>query len=324
MSDTTEFLAGLALFAGMPSDEIADLAGAMEERRLETGELLWRQGEEADGLHILRAGEVRVSARLPGGGEMELVRLGAGEVMGEIPLLDGGTRTASARTTEPSSLLFLARDGFNALLARVNPAAATLKRRIVVVACQRLRRRHAELAQSTEPGPQDSRADPQPASAGALAPTQALPLAYLQRIPFFVGMPTALVADLVGIGSTFEVATRRTLVGEGTVADAFYLTLNGAVEEVIHRPDGRRVRVGLAGPGRAFGYLGLIDGLPIVVASASRERVRLLGVPAAQFERLFHGDDPRAHAFLDALQRDLVTTLRQAERPQARLAASVT
>ena len=53
----------------------------------------------------------------------------------------------------------------------------------------------------------------------------------------------------------------RTLVAEGAPSTACYLTINGAVEKVIVR-GGRRIRVGLAGPGLAFGYEGLIDGGP--------------------------------------------------------------
>ena len=84
---------------------------------------------------------------------------------------------------------------------------------------------------------------------------------------------------------------------------------------------GRRIRIGLAGPGQAFGYEGLIDGGPLPMTATARERALLLRLPREAFERLFDGQE--SHAFLDMVMSDLMATLRQALRPQARLASSV-
>ena len=115
--------------------------------------------------------------------------------------------------------------------------------------------------------------------------------------------------------------------GEDAVSRVFldtacYLTINGAVEKVLVRGD-RRIRVGLAGPGKAFGYESLIDGRPSPVTTITRERALLLVLPRDPFEQLFNGEDAGSRVFLDVIQRDLVATLRQTLRPHARLAASV-
>ena len=114
----------------------------------------------------------------------------------------------------------------------------------------------------------------------------------------------------------------RTLVAEGAPSTACYLTINGAVEKVLARGD-RRIRVGLAGPGKAFGYESLIDGLPSPVTAVTRERALLLVLPRDPFEQLFNGEDAVSRVFLDVILRDLVAALRQALRPHARLAASL-
>ena len=85
----------------------------------------------------------------------------------------------------------------------------------------------------------------------------------------------------------------------------------------------RRIRVGLAGPGKAFGYESLIDGLPSPVTAVTRERALLLVLPRDPFEQLFNGEDAVSRVFLDVILRDLVAALRQALRPHARLAASL-
>jgi CRP-like cAMP-binding protein len=111
------------------------------------------------------------------------------------------------------------------------------------------------------------------------------------------------------------------LLREGAHPDVAYVTLNGAVEEALGRGQ-RRIRIRLAGPGRAVGYVGLVDGRPSPVTVATRERALLLAVPRAAFADLFEGATALSFAFVEAVERDLVTALRQAERPQARLAAS--
>jgi len=80
-------------------------------------------------------------------------------------------------------------------------------------------------------------------------------------------------------GSYVRCPPGRTLVAEGAPSTAYYLTINGAVEKVLVRGNWR-MRVGLVGPGRAFGYESLIDGRPSPVTAITRERALLLVVPA--------------------------------------------
>jgi CRP-like cAMP-binding protein len=114
----------------------------------------------------------------------------------------------------------------------------------------------------------------------------------------------------------------RTLVAEGAPSDACYLTINGAVETVLIRGE-RRVRVGLAGPGRAFGYEGLIDGGPAPLTAITRERTLLLVLPRDIFARFLEGQDAVSRVFLDVIQRELVASLRQSLRQNVRLVGSV-
>ena len=95
-----------------------------------------------------------------------------------------------------------------------------------------------------------------------------------------------------------------------------------AVEQVLVRGN-RRIRVCLAGPGKAFGYEGLIDGGASPVTAIARERALLLVVPRDVFTKLFNGEDSVSRGFLDAIQKDEVITLRETLRPFTRLAASV-
>jgi CRP-like cAMP-binding protein len=77
------------------------------------------------------------------------------------------------------------------------------------------------------------------------------------------------------------------------------------------------VRVALAVPGRAFGYAGLLTGSAATATAVARERSVVLVVEPDEVEALLATD-----GFEAAIEHDIVIALRQAERPQARLAAA--
>jgi CRP/FNR family transcriptional regulator, cyclic AMP receptor protein len=309
----------MPLFAGIGEGELREIEQLLQRVSLRPGELLFRQGEPADGLHVLAAGVVGVYGRLPAGREVELARLGAGEVVGELALVDGGMRAATVRALEPTSTIFLGRAEFLALVSRLDPTAFAIKRRVAALVCERLRRRYTALTGWLD-------GDGRPATAADVAPGELTPAPapgdpYLARLPFFRGFAPHRRAELVGLCKTLLVPPRRIVLREGGEPEAAFVTLNGAVEELLGSGR-RRIRVRLAGPGRAVGYAGILDGRPSPVTVATRDRALLLVVPRATFTELFDGATPLSHAFVEAVERDLVAALRQAENPQARLAVS--
>lgn len=106
------------------------------------------------------------------------------------------------------------------------------------------------------------------------------------------------------------------LVAEGKRSPGLLVTLNGAVEEAIRR-DTNAIRTALLGPGRAFGHAGLLAGHTATADAVARERSVVLVVEADQLERELTDD-----AFATAIEEQTVAGLRQAQRPQARLAAT--
>lgn len=319
------FLAGVPLFVGIPAAELEEVARVMRVVELEPGDVLFGQGEEADGLHVLERGLVQASRRLPGGAELDYARLGPEDVLGEIPLLDGGLRSGTVRALEPTTALFLARADFTALVSRLHPTAFAIKRQILRHACTRLRESHRALVELLGGGPADIGDD---ATGPFLAPGPEdfpegrLPdAAYVRRLPFFRSYGEAEFSELVQSCRLAAVAERQAILHEGSPDTACCVALNGAVEEVIRRGTDS-VRVRLCGPGRAFGYPGLIDGLPSTVSIVTRERSLLLLVPRGRFEALFHGGTMSSYAFFNSVERDLMTALRQAQAPHARLAGA--
>jgi CRP/FNR family transcriptional regulator, cyclic AMP receptor protein len=317
-ADTVAFLATVPLLEGIPDSELAELARVLRRRDAAPGEILWREGDEAVAMLLIVDGQVSVSLRLPGDRALEVASVGRGEALGEIPLLDGGQHSATTRVTEPASLLSLSRADFAALVSRRHPTAFALKRRIAHVACARLRLQLAALARSLGGGPAGERTE----ALAELEFCEAPDSGYVRRLADFRTFDPLAFWGFLTAGRFARCPAGRTLVLEGAPSTACYLTINGAVEKVIVR-GGRRIRVGLAGPGLAFGYESLIDGAPSPVTATTRERTLLLLLPKDPFERLFHGEGSESHVFLDVINRDLMAALRQVFRPQARLASSV-
>src|SRR6476646_7874126 len=101
--EAVEFLATVPLLEGIPKPKLEELAGILRRREFSAGDVLWREGEEAEEMLLIVDGRISVSLRLPGDRAVEVTTLGPREVVGEVPLLDGGQHSATARVIEPTS-----------------------------------------------------------------------------------------------------------------------------------------------------------------------------------------------------------------------------
>ncbi len=310
LGDLIQILREVPLFADLPVDELGDLVRVMQPIKRESGALLWRQGEVADGLHVIVDGEIMVSLRRPGGVQLPVAALGAGDVVGEVPLIDGGTRSASARVERTARLLFLSRADFGALTVRRHPTAAAVRRRICALVCTRLRRNYEHLAASLVP----ASGNDQPAPTGQAQEIDVArpPIGYLRRLAFFEGFDEPDLNEVVDRSCLRFVTRGHVVAAEGDSPRACYIMLNGAVEEAIERGD-RRIPIGLAGPGRAFGYIGLIDGQTSALTATARERSVMLVVSASLFDECLNGSSSASRAFFTAIERDLMRTLRRTD-----------
>jgi len=126
MPTTVSILADIPMFGLLDQDERATLAGLVREQRLEGEKSVYTVGDYGDSLYIVRRGRVQLSVQDEAGENIVLGESGPGDVFGEISMLDGGPRTATALTKEPTELLSLDRECLQKLISSHPHAALDL------------------------------------------------------------------------------------------------------------------------------------------------------------------------------------------------------
>ena len=247
--ETVEFLATVPLLEGQDEADLVELARVLRRRTVREGEILWRQGDGRASWCSSSTAPSRPRSRCPAIASSRSGGPGPGEMVGEIGLLDGGEHTMSVQVTEPATVLALGRLDFAALLAAPGPVGVQLKRRLASLFTGRLRDQLAHLALSLGGERPPAAADDPALAVAELEPCGPPDSKYVRRMATFHDFDPVALWGFLTSGSYALCPPGRTLLAEGTPSTAYYLTINGAVEKVLIRGD-RRIRVGLAGPGR--------------------------------------------------------------------------
>jgi CRP-like cAMP-binding protein len=132
------------LFRGLSAATIQQIAALAIRRPYEPDALVFSQGDPGDSLYGVVTGKVRISASTREGKEMFLNIMEPGDTFGEIALLDGNPRTATATTTATCELMIIPRGQFLALLQREPTVAIHL----LQLLCQRIRWTSAQAEDS--------------------------------------------------------------------------------------------------------------------------------------------------------------------------------
>jgi len=123
MAVEASFLARISLFQQLDDDERSVLAQVMVEKTVSPGETLFRAGEPGDAMFIVFDGKVDLFVKDKAGQKIVLHVAETGDFFGELSLLDGGSRTATAQVSEAGTLYVLDREDLQQLF-RKRPDAA--------------------------------------------------------------------------------------------------------------------------------------------------------------------------------------------------------
>ena len=112
------FLQDVLLFRALDDEDRRNLAASMETRQAEKGTTLFQQGDAGDSLFVVRSGLVELYVKDHAGQEIVLHHVGEADAFGELSLLDGRPRTATARVVEDAELLVLDRTDLLSLVRK--------------------------------------------------------------------------------------------------------------------------------------------------------------------------------------------------------------
>src|SRR3984957_19322867 len=129
------------IFQSLPPAEIDAISARAAVRRVARNEAVLRRGDSNGGMVVIMSGRVRISVVSEDGKEATLGVLGAGEILGEMSLLDGEACSADVTAQEDCLLLVIERGQFLALLR----ANSVLCLHLMTMLTKRLRRANSAL-----------------------------------------------------------------------------------------------------------------------------------------------------------------------------------
>jgi CRP/FNR family transcriptional regulator len=91
-------------FDDLPEDMLKEIAGHMQLRGFERGEILFWEGDPCAGLHIIEEGSVKLYRISPQGRQYIIRVLQEGDTCNEVPAFDGGTNPVNVETLEKSKV----------------------------------------------------------------------------------------------------------------------------------------------------------------------------------------------------------------------------
>ncbi len=142
-----QLLKTIPLFIGMDNDEIAAIAEIMDEVRFKSGQVIFTADQLGGTLYIIQAGQVELSIVDDDGDKLVLELMESGDFFGELSLLDGGNRSATATATQRTDTLVLERHEFLDLMLQKPHMAQD----VMVALAKRVRRTDNLLRHNASP-----------------------------------------------------------------------------------------------------------------------------------------------------------------------------
>jgi CRP/FNR family cyclic AMP-dependent transcriptional regulator len=118
MQSPVELLRSVPLFADLEQDELERFSRVAVPRTFPASTRVFHEGDHSDACYIVRAGSFRVTREHSDGRAITLATLGAGDIFGELAMLDGEVRSASVEALVDGELLALPAGEVRALLSR--------------------------------------------------------------------------------------------------------------------------------------------------------------------------------------------------------------
>jgi signal transduction histidine kinase len=123
-------LADNKLFRHLTPEELTHLRGATREMTFAADQPIFKQGDPGDGIYFVKDGSVQILITVSTGDSKVLSKIGAGDLFGEMAVLDNDPRSAGAIAEKPTTVYFISRPELLTLLDKVPRLAGALVREL--------------------------------------------------------------------------------------------------------------------------------------------------------------------------------------------------
>jgi CRP/FNR family transcriptional regulator len=103
--DTIALLTRVPVFAALAEEELTRVAEVAVPRHFDTGEIVFREGDESRTCYIVRSGHARAVREHPDGRSITLANFGPGDIFGELAMFDDERRSATVETLENTEVI---------------------------------------------------------------------------------------------------------------------------------------------------------------------------------------------------------------------------
>lgn len=94
------------LFHGLSDKQLERVAGISAREAYRRGDVICNQGDKGDKMYIISSGQVEIVVRSRKGSTTPVLYLGEGQVVGEMALIDEGTRSATVVAADDDTVVY--------------------------------------------------------------------------------------------------------------------------------------------------------------------------------------------------------------------------
>ena len=130
MKSNCDYLKRVGIFKDVGDLFLESVSNVCARKKLSSGEVLFFEGEQGGALYVVLSGSVRIE-RISQRGELVVLAVrGAGEVIGEMSLLDGQVRSAQATAVSDCRLLVIYQSDFQEVVLRSPEVSLAIMRQL--------------------------------------------------------------------------------------------------------------------------------------------------------------------------------------------------
>ncbi|MBE2251201.1 MAG: cyclic nucleotide-binding domain-containing protein [Myxococcus sp.] len=295
-----QFIRGIPLFELVGPEDMHEVLRVLRPVQLTAGDVLFREGEPGRAMWVLGEGaEVSISTTQGSKRPVAVAYARKGDVLGEMALVDDGSRSATAVVTQDGTAHEIDAQEFHAMRSTFVPAAFKVLRKISMDLCRRLRATNERIVPS---GKQVVKTPPLP-------PGRRPEVKELDAFPAFKALPAVVKLALAQKLDVYEFHELTPLFAEGEPNDGAYFLVEGEVSV------GRNGKT-LANlpPGTMFGVVACIDNGLRSASCLTTGPARLFRMSERHFDTLFASGHRFAYQMVDLVARQLVSHVREANQ----------